>query len=668
VKGALPPDAAKGDNAVPGGRLGPLSAAWTVFDPEENPMNVSRATNVAWQAIAAMLLVVTLALPIAASGSAAAQTTALPKTAAAAPASTAVFHEIDLDPNGAQWQQLGAILGRLGLPSATDLLQNHMMEHGAARTNVTQADLDALLGGEVAIVISPAAIARMVEMQHEQAGAAAATPVANAVSGDHGMAAVLLPGDPGAAWDFIHRELTALAAKRNVSLDESTSNGADVIWVPPAQDGAAMQMDDHDGMGMHGMHANAGFAVAHADDYILAAPTRDDLTDIIDTIMSGSGSLADDADAQQVRGELPAEALSFTYVNGPAIVDAVDPQIIAEAANMNPGVAPEAWRVRSGVAFAADANGFRLDTIEIPGQGGNLQAAVPQNDTSAISAAAGRAPADTFAFEAGVLPQDAFVDAPFLLAEAVNHASHPDQTTNENQAAPTQAEMDAAIAQAAQTLGFDPRTELFDLLGGNFVVFTNLPDILHGDFVPDAVAAVDTSDPATLGTTTRKLATLIDLTQKDVDVATRQIGSDTVYAVSAVADATNQQIQIQIPAFDIGVIGGQLVAGLGNGIEQMVNAPASSLADEAQYKTVMGLLPSEHYQVNYVDLRQIVDPLAQAASMIETHVMPGGHSESSTPAMSSTGLQNLRALGSVSFRRGDMAGSSMIIYIPEPGS
>jgi len=633
-------------------------------------MNVFRAMSFAWQAMAAVLLVVTLALPRGASGSAAAQTTALPKTAAAAPASTAVFHEIDLDPNAAQWQQVGTVLGRLGLPNATDVLQNHMMEHGAARSDVTQADFDALLGGELAIVISPAAIAQHMAAMHQQAGELGATPVVATTSGAHGVAAVLLPGDPDSAWSVVQKHLTALAAKRNVSLDESTSNGADVIWVPPAPNGDAKQMDDHDWMGMHNMHgmqANAGFAVAHAGDFIIAAPTRDDLTDIIDTITSGSGSLADDANAQQVRGELPADALSFTYVDGPAIVDAVDPQIIAEAASMNPGVAPEAWRVNAGVALGADVNGFRVDTIEIPGQGGSLQAAIPQNDTTATTAA-GHAPADTFAFEAGVLPQGAFAEAPFLLAEAINHATNPNQTMNENHAAPTQAEMDAAIAQATQTLGFNPRTELFDLLGGNFVAFTSLPDILHGDFVPDAVAAVNTTDPATLAATTQKLSTLIDRTQQDVDVTTRQIGSDTIYAVSAVANATNQEIQI--PAFDIGVIGQQLVTGLGNGIEHMVNAPTSSLADEAQFKAVMDLLPSEHYQVSYVDLRQIVDPLTQLASTIESRVTPGATAAapSATPATSSTGLQNLRALGSASFRRGDMAGSSMIIYIPEPGS
>ena len=51
--------------------------------------------------------------------------------------------------------------------------------------------------------------------------------------------------------------------------------------------------------------------------------------------------------------------------------------------------------------------------------------------------------------------------------------------------------MEKEIATAAATLGFDPRSELFDLLGGEFIAFSSFPTFDMNGFGLDAVAAVD---------------------------------------------------------------------------------------------------------------------------------------------------------------------------------
>ena len=122
----------------------------------------------------------------------------------------------------------------------------------------------------------------------------------------------------------------------------------------------------------------------------------------------------------------PAEALGFTYVNGTAIVDAIDPDVATSLQAMMPEMDPQAWLTHSGSTISADTPGFRFDSITIPGEGGSLAGLSAANDP-AVAAAAERAPADSFIFQAGVLHQDALLGLPYALSTMVNEAA---QTTD----------------------------------------------------------------------------------------------------------------------------------------------------------------------------------------------------------------------------------------------
>ena len=74
---------------------------------------------------------------------------------------------------------------------------------------------------------------------------------------------------------------------------------------------------------------------------------------------------------------------------------------------------------------------------------------------------------------------------------------------------PSEEEIEEEIATASQTLGFDPRSELFDLLGGEFIAFSSFPTFDMNGFL-DAVAAATTTDPDTLAETARKIAAAIE--------------------------------------------------------------------------------------------------------------------------------------------------------------
>ena len=158
-----------------------------------------------WRAVAAAALVVTMSAPLWFASDAAAQA-ALPETAVAAPDSTVLYHEIDLDREGAQWQQVEELLGRVGLPDALDMWEEELLAEGARKGDFTQADLDALFGGEMAITVSPDAVKLLATMHQGEhgMGEAMATPMADE-NAPMGVAAILLAGDPDASLpDFMN--------------------------------------------------------------------------------------------------------------------------------------------------------------------------------------------------------------------------------------------------------------------------------------------------------------------------------------------------------------------------------------------------------------------------------------------------------------------------------
>ena len=627
-----------------------------------------------WRIGVALTLLIGLLLPAWSAPPILAQGT-LPETAAAAPEETALFHAFDLDRDGEQWQQTGTLLERVGLPDALELWEASVLEEGARKGDFTEADLDALLGGELALVVTPQAVQRFVEHHegHQQSGDGDATPTAHAGDEAHGVTAVLLAGDPDAAWDYVERQVADLAARHDVPVEEVSHGGGELLWIEmpdPRErltehlEGALGDADLEEALAglmgeTGGLHGRPGFAAGRAGDFIIAGASQADVTEIIDVVDGTTDSLADSTEAQQVAAELPAETLSFTYLDGSAILDAVGEEIVQKLQAMMSPVEQAAWQAHSGLAISAVEPGFRIDAVAVPGEGDTLGSAAIANDP-AIAAAAERVPAGTFLYQAGVVPENAFAGAAYLLALAVNGelAGEEAQGGGMNQL-PSEEEMEEEIATAAATLGFDPRSELFDLLGGEFIAFSSFPSFDMDSFGLDAVAAVTTTDPDTLNETTRKIAASIERADVGADVSVREVDGNTIYVVSAPEMAEG-------PSLEFGVVDDQVVVGTGGGIEDLMTEPASSLADDPQYQEVLAYLPSEYYQVAYVDIGQVVDVLtAMFGAMDGSQPAEAGVA---TPVSVAGSPANIRALAAVSYQREETAGSSVILYIADPQS
>ena len=600
----------------------------------------------------------------------------LPETAAAAPEGTVLFHAFDLDREGEQWQQTGTLLERVGLPDALELWEAGVLEEGAKKGDFTEADLDALMGGELAVVVTPLAVQRAVEHheKHQQRADDNATPLAHDWDESVGVTAVLLPSDPDAAWDYVERQVADLAAKHDVPVEEVSHGSGELLWVemPDPRERLTEHLEEAIGeaeveealgglMGETGMdlQGKPGFAAGRAGDFIIAGVSQADVTEIIDVVDGASDSLADSAEAQQVAAELPEETLAFTYLDGAAILDAVGEETVQKLQAMMPQADQAVWQARAGLAVSAVEPGFRVDAVAVPGESGSLGSAAIANDP-AISAAAERVPAESFLYEAGVIPENAFVGAAYMLALAVNGdmAGENGQYGKHNQL-PTEQEMEEEIATAAATLGFDPRSELFDLLGGQFIAFSSFPTFNMNGFGLDAVAAVETTDADTLNETTRKIAAAIERSDTGADVSVRNVDGDTIYVVTDLEMAKG-------PSLEFGVVDDQAVVGTGRGIEDLVTEPAASLAEDPQFQAVMDELPDEYYQVTYVNIGQAIDVVTAMLGAMDGSQT--GEAAVATPSPAAGSPANIRALGSVAYQRGDAAGSSMILYIAEPQS
>ena len=151
----------------------------------------------------------------------------LPETAAAAPAGTALFQAFDLDRDGGQWQQTGTLLARrpAQCPGA---LGSAVLEEGAKKGDFTEADLDALMGGELALVVTPLAVERPWSIMRNASSMVMTLrdPDGGCLDEPLGVTAVLLPGDPDAAWDYVERQVADLAAKLDVPVEDLAREAA----------------------------------------------------------------------------------------------------------------------------------------------------------------------------------------------------------------------------------------------------------------------------------------------------------------------------------------------------------------------------------------------------------------------------------------------------------
>jgi hypothetical protein len=504
-----------------------------------------------------------------------------PASAAYVPESSLAFFAVDLDLESAQWRQAAALLARVGFPNALEDLRTSLVSAIGSSVPAAEATLDAVLGGEAAIVVTEDAAKLLATMPAARdAAVPAATPV-GAPAGI-GVAAVLLPGDADAAWATIEDLLARQAGRQAVTIEETAYRGATILSLPPEP------------------FADAGIAVASQGAAILAAGFPADLEPLIDTAAGDGPSLADS-------GALADEALLFGFVDGAALLNALGPEVMEQLRSAMPQAAAlGTLGTASGVALWADDQGFRLDTISLLPTGGEMPD-LPENADLTWDE---RVPDDTLFFRSGIAGPGTFDGAALLLALAIGGASGQIAATD-FAAGFLEEFVDDQLALAEQVLGFDPRADLFDHLAGEHVVAGSVGGLLTSPVTlgVSAVAAIAVDDSRVVAGSIDKIARLIELQGSgSIDMTIRLVEGDTVHVLQAVTPDVPP-----IPLVEFGVVDEVLVIGAGPGSDQFVNGPRRSLAEDEQCRRVLATLPASYFQVTYFDIGQLA-PLFRLAT------------------------------------------------------
>jgi len=608
-----------------------------------------------WRPLSATALVLSMG-SVALSAPGVSAQDALPTLAGAAPANTALFEQIDLDFDGAQWQQSNELLERLGYPDALDTWRQEFVSKHGDMGSFTESDLDAVTGGEMAIVVSDTAFATLFQVQAQMMAEMTGTPVASPVSmveGEPlGVAMILRASDADAAWEYAENQTNAFATENDLEVTSTPYGSGEILETVGGEGEGAEDLEEPYSTFL-GAHGDKEFAAGRAGDYIIAAATAEDVEQIIDVIDGNAPSLSESEPLTQIAAELPAPALAFTYFDAEAMVDALDADTLASIEAMQPSLSLEDIGSQSGLALTAVDEGFRMDSYSVVADGADASRVIIPNSPQTVEAAS-HVPADSFIFSAGTVPPGSFSSGAYSLAQAVNAA---ESGATPQESFPSAEEINASIEQATETLGFNPSTELFDLHGPDYIFFSSFPSFMD-EFSFNAVAAVSTSDPTTLAGTMEKVADLITREGgEDVSVSKRDMDGDTVYSLGDPTDESS-------PTVEFGVVGNQAVAGVGTGLDQLSASPAEALADDPQFKEIMGTLPADYSSVFYMDAR----PVTALATMFMGSFSEGG-AEATPMAKPSGSLENLLGVGAVASSDSDtsMSGSA-ILYIAESGS
>lgn len=553
--------------------------------------------------VAALLVLLGGALAVPGRVAAAAQDDAAYPTAALAPEDALVYFVFGLDTDSEQWQLADDLLRRAGLGDLLEQAREEIVT-GAAGDDVP---LDSLTGGEIGVVITDEVFEALAESD--------ATDLIDADPTDDAVEAT--PTDPagpppatGAAFvlEAPNAPDTAFAAVRSGLLEGDDEENGEVLET------------EYEGVTIEYVVAEPGSdgdsaAVARIDDLILLAPSPVDLEPLIDTGQGNTAPLTDSDGFAEVLSSLDDESLLFGFVNGPAALEAQGslPDELNPLAGLQD---PSRNNGYSGILIRADEPGFRMETILVPAEGATLAPAAEAFESELLTQTPGDA---LFFLSAAELGQTGVLDALGALVVGLALGDFDDTAATP---VPEQTAEEAIAAQYEEVeglIGVNLQTDLLLQLNDEYGLW------ISSDADPSSITALFASGVEDPGTVVNALSQLTNLVQGgaggEINVTTRQVEGAEVNVIDLGPGIGN---------IEYGVVDGRLVLGFNDAVDVVVDGPAESLADNAQFQEVFDTLPAERNGTIYVDLSQII-PLVQG--LLEAPDIGGGDEiEDASPA------------------------------------
>ncbi|MDP9356233.1 MAG: DUF3352 domain-containing protein [Chloroflexota bacterium] len=496
-------------------------------------------------------------------------------TAALAPDTSLVYIALSLDTESDQWQLSNTLAERAGFDALLGMLGNEMDAGDEESLQQVQDEVEPFLGGEAALVLTSLAAVNTLNLSGVSERLIDATPTTE--DGATGVAAIVNAADPDASEAKALELAEQQADDAGTEIEESEYEGVTIRFVPNADD------------------QSTGTAFARVEDFLIAGVVPADLEPIIDTANGDAPALAESENFTGLQGELNAEFMLFGWLNGPALKEGLaEQEDLGQSLGAFTGQALAAFDAYTGFVMWADDPGFRLDTLSMPTEDAADLPGSQNFDSSLVE----QMPADTLLFANGMdLGAMGVLDAVALaVAQLVNEEEFGAGPTDPDEA---EAYAEEQIELAEQTLGFNLQTEFVDQMVGEFAFgfrFSNLLD-------PNGIGAILVSgvaDPTTLTDSLSKISFIVAAGAGETTTYdTREVDGSTV---NVVEDTT-----IGFPLrVEYGVFAEQFILGFGNALQDFVDGPDESLADNPQYQAVMATLPEEHGAQAYVDLAQII--------------------------------------------------------------
>lgn len=392
-----------------------------------------------------------------------------------------------------------------------------------------------------------------------------------------GYAVIIKADNPQQVYDALLEEVQGDADMGGGDLTESEYGGITISSFAPSAD------DDFSSPG----------AVALVGDYVVSAMIADDIHPIIDTFNGDTPDLSTNENYQKVNALLPAESISNGYFDGPAVLDAIETTAPGSAGMFSTRMSPvlTSW---TGYALTAEQDGFRLVSKSVASEGafdditpvdGSFFDKVPSDAVFAINGQ------DIDA--SGTLTMLAFVFASEFAGEDIMATPAADVDVAAMQ--------DEVFAKAEQMLGFNLKTDLIDHLVGEFGLSVSVSDITSETPSVSALIVSQVDDPQAVTGTMAKIALIVGAAIGDQTlVQDKDVNGSTVNSV----DISDTGVATTV---DFGVIGEDLVIGVGDGLDNYVNGAENPMSSDPTFTAVMEHLPSEFGSLTYVNMPAVLD-------------------------------------------------------------
>jgi hypothetical protein len=505
-----------------------------------------------------------------------------------APIGALVYGEVELDPGSGQVTMAHELLDRANLEALLSPDQQHELDESLAMA-------EGMIDGQAAFFFGPIDPGDLgMDDVSREAAAIANDPLAATQDLPSGWAILLQPSDPQAIHEFLLDSIGSPVAMAVEDPADESSATPDVS----ATD-VSVQTETYEGYAISYIPGSAnteGQALALVDEVVVVATTTDDIKTVIDVVTGSTEPLADDANFQEVRSQLPEQTLAMGYVNGPAWIDLIESQDAAEFEQI-PDDLLASFAVHQGFAVWADEPGFRLESVALVPDGTERLAPTGYQPTFADVV-----PGNTMVFAGGMdlgaqpqLEALAFVFALELIGVDSESATPP---------ADPEAYAEEVFAEAEGVLGFNLKTDVLDQLTGEWAV-AGTTDLATASAVfmtevddPDVVANVVADITALLASQSGADASL-ELSTRDVD------GTEVT-----VVEITDSAIPMVI---EFGVVDGKLVVGL-NGWLDLATTPAEDpLSGDSTFQATLAALPVAYTSLTYINIQSVL-PLAELAT------------------------------------------------------